>query len=78
MCSEETLNEIQHRYLVFNQHARSYTWKHHGAVLDMTKTLEANGIADLSEQLRALALDDDDDTHIPCVELYYNDDLTVA
>lgn len=26
-CQEETLNEIQVRYLEFNKHAQSYTWK---------------------------------------------------
>lgn len=26
-CDEETINEIQERYLEFNQHAQSYTWK---------------------------------------------------
>ena len=27
VCSEETLEEIQRRYLAYNQHSGSYTWK---------------------------------------------------
>ncbi|KAJ0060296.1 hypothetical protein NL108_008492 [Boleophthalmus pectinirostris] len=31
VCSEETLEEILGRYLSYNSHAHSYTWKHAGA-----------------------------------------------
>lgn len=27
VCSEETINEIRDRYLSYNAHAGSYTWK---------------------------------------------------
>ena len=39
VASEETLNEILDRYLNYNIHAASYTWKRLGKVLDMDKTL---------------------------------------
>lgn len=26
-CEEETINDIRERYLEFNRHAQSYTWK---------------------------------------------------
>lgn len=37
VCSEETLSEILERYLKFNGHAASYTWKRLGQALDMSK-----------------------------------------
>lgn len=39
VASEETLNEILDRYLPYNVHAASYTWKRMAKVLDMNKTL---------------------------------------
>eukprot|EP00667_Euglena_gracilis_P025122 EG_transcript_29278 len=59
VCREETLNEIQDRYLAFNAHAGSYTWKRMGRMLDMSLTLEENGIADESEEFCELGLPDD-------------------
>jgi hypothetical protein len=76
VCSEETMNEILDRYLELNQHADSYTWKRLGRPLDMEKTMEENDIPDESEDFIDLNLDEDN--YIPCVHLYYNDDLTVA
>lgn len=80
VCSEETLEEVQARYIEFNRHAPSYTWKalFDGAFrpLDMTLTLEENGVADDSEELAMLNMDPDE--HIPVLHLYFNDDLTVA
>lgn len=35
VCTEETLHQIQNRYLQMNVHATSYTWKRMGKVLDM-------------------------------------------
>jgi hypothetical protein len=53
VCKEEKLSQIRFgililfidelfraRFLERNAHAHSYTWKHLGRVLDMTKTLE--------------------------------------
>lgn len=76
VCSEETMNEILDRYLELNEHASSYTWKRLGRPLDMDKTMEENDIPDESEDFVDLNLDED--SYIPCVHLYYNDDLTVA
>jgi len=30
VCSEETMIEILNRYLLYNTHAASYTWKYNG------------------------------------------------
>ena len=79
VCSEETLNEILNRYLAINGHAGSYTWKRHDdhpRVLDMSKTLEENGILDESDEFEALGLPAD--FYIPAIHLYFNDDLTVG
>jgi len=81
VCCEETLEEIQRRYLVHNGHSASYTWKrtdHLGGtrLLSMRETLHANGIPD--EGVQFDALDIDPDTFIPIIHLYFSDDLTVA
>ncbi|XP_067126080.1 cytochrome b5 domain-containing protein 1 [Centruroides vittatus] len=76
VCCEENMDEILKRYLKFNTHAKSYTWRHRGKDLNMLGTLEENGIKDISEDLYRLKLNEDD--FIPIIHLYYNDDLTVA
>lgn len=76
VCSEDTMLDILSRYLPWNAHAASYTWKHAGDVLDMNKTLEENGIKDEDSLLEELLLNVDD--FIPELLLYYNDDLTEA
>jgi len=73
---EETIDEIQDRYLLFNAHAKSYTWKRLSKPLDMSKTLEENGMKDETEEFMRLGIDPDD--HIPVIHLYFNDDLTEA
>lgn len=75
VASEETLEQILERYLPFNDHASSYTWKLSGRPLDMDLTLEENGIEDDSDEFKRLEIDDF--TYIPTIHLYYNDDLTV-
>ena len=70
------MNEILDRYLELNDHAASYTWKRINRPLDMDLTMEENDIADESKDFIDLNLDED--SYIPCVHLYYNDDLTVA
>lgn len=80
VCSEETLEDIQARYLSkFNSHAGSYTWKHLDdddfVPLDMSKTLDENGIPDESPLLEEL--DMDEHQYKPIIYLYFNDDLTV-
>ncbi|KAK5889733.1 hypothetical protein CesoFtcFv8_015707 [Champsocephalus esox] len=73
VCSEETLQEVQLRYLEVNAHAGSYTWTHSGgAALDMSRTLEENQVQD--EDLEDLRMTSD--LCPPAVLLLYNDDLT--
>ncbi|TPX31969.1 hypothetical protein SmJEL517_g04796 [Synchytrium microbalum] len=76
VCGEESLNAIQDRYEALNAHARGYKWKRLGAILDMSLTLEGNGIAD--ESARFQKLDMDDEHWLPAIHLYFADDLTVA
>ena len=40
VCSEESMMEILQRYLVYNSHANSYTWKYNGKNLDINQTLQ--------------------------------------
>jgi Cytochrome b5-like Heme/Steroid binding domain len=75
VASEETLEQILERYLAFNDHAASYTWKVSGRPLDMELTLDENGIEDNTEEFKQLEIDDN--LYIPTIHLYYNDDLTV-
>jgi hypothetical protein len=75
-AQEESLNEILDRYLQINTHAASYTWKRLGKVLDMSKTLDENGISDDTKELQGLGMPVDE--YIPGIHLYYNDDLTIA
>ena len=44
--------------------------------LDMSKTLEQNGIYDETKEFERLRIDRD--FYVPVLHLYYNDDLTVA
>ncbi|XP_029986007.1 cytochrome b5 domain-containing protein 1-like isoform X2 [Sphaeramia orbicularis] len=76
VCSEDTLAQILHRFLDYNSHASSYTWKHEGVTLDMSRTLSENGIHDDDPQLDHLRLDRD--LYTPAILLYFNDDLTEA
>merc|ERR1712216_90742 len=75
VCSEETCEEILERFLDYNKHAGSYTWKRMGNKLEMDKTLEENGIVDESQKMTELGLPDD--YYVPALHLYFNDDLTI-
>jgi hypothetical protein len=75
VAKEETMNEILDRYLPLNSHAASYTWKRLCQPLDMDLTLEENGIEDETDEYKELNIEPD--SYIPCIHLYYNDDLTV-
>ncbi|DBA02967.1 TPA: hypothetical protein N0F65_003155 [Lagenidium giganteum] len=79
VCSEETIEEIQTRYLAYNAHAASYTWKFldddEFVPLNMKQTLDENGIFDDSPVLEKL--DMDEHRFKPILHLYFNDDLTV-
>ena len=60
VCSEESLNAIQDRYIKLNAHAKGYVWKRLGNLLDMNKTLEENNVADESKQFEMLGMDEDE------------------
>lgn len=73
---EETLNEICERYLKYNLHARSYTWKDiEERVLNMSFNLIKNKIAEDYELLDYLDITADN-WPIPTIFLHFNDDLT--
>lgn len=77
---EESIEEISSRYLAWNAHAGSYTWKAlldgHFRSMDMACTLEENGVPDDDLEMEGLLLDPD--LFLPTLHLYYNDDLTSA
>lgn len=76
--AEETLQEIQTRYLEINKHSQSYTWKDcYAKVLDLEKTLEENGIHDEDAEYDYLDVPDSQ-RHVPAIMIYFNDDLTEA
>ena len=75
VATEENMNEILDRYLAFNAHASSYTWKRLGKVLEMDATLQENGIPD--ETAECLQLGMDPEEYIPTIHLYFDDDLTI-
>ena len=76
MASEENMNEILDRFLAYNSHSASYTWKRLGKVLDMNANLTENGIPDETNECLNLGLDPED--YIPAIHIYFNDDLTIA
>lgn len=74
--AEETLNEICERYLKFNYHARSYTWKDiEHRKLDMEKTLEGNGIQEDIQLMNYLNIPEAQ-RPVSTIFLHFNDDLT--
>ncbi|KAF0872614.1 CB5D1 protein, partial [Crocuta crocuta] len=70
----ESMWEILHRYLPYNAHAASYTWKYEGKNLNMNYTLEENGIRNEDEEFDYLKMDGA--LYTPAILLYFNDDLT--
>ncbi|KAI8467403.1 MAG: hypothetical protein J3K34DRAFT_523727 [Monoraphidium minutum] len=87
--SEETVGEVEARYLAINAHAASYTWKalaraggKGGAAplewvdLDLSKSLADNGVPDERPAFEAAGLPGGD--AVPVLHVYWNDDLTVA
>eukprot|EP00741_Cyanophora_paradoxa_P003435 tig00000704_g3338.t1 len=80
--AEETLEEILDRYLPYNAHAGSYTWKKldpgSGSFvnLNMKVALQENGVFDESDEYLELNLDTS--FYVPVLHLYFNDDLSVA
>mmetsp|Transcript_3758 Transcript_3758/g.6414 ORF Transcript_3758/g.6414 Transcript_3758/m.6414 type:complete len:89 (+) Transcript_3758:491-757(+) len=76
VACEESMNEILDRYLDHNAHAFSYTWKRLGKKLNMSRTMEENGMLEERDELIQLGIDPDE--YIPCVHIFYDDDLTIA
>lgn len=76
VCQEESLMDIQRRYTKHNKHASSYTWKYDGKLLNMSATLEDNGIKDESAEFSRLRIGQDE--FLPELHVYFNDDLTEA
>jgi hypothetical protein len=78
VCQEETIDDIQDRYLEFNRHAKSYTWKavinDAFVILDMSKTLEENNVKDDAEEFARLGMDEE--FYVPTLHIYFNDDLS--
>ncbi|XP_050310447.1 cytochrome b5 domain-containing protein 1 [Anthonomus grandis grandis] len=76
VCCEDTFYRILERYRLFNSDASSYTWRYLDNNIDMTKTLEENGIPDEREIFTELGLPQN--FYMPSIFLYYNDDLKWA
>jgi hypothetical protein len=60
----------------FNAHAKGYMWKRLGTLLDMSSTLDGNGIPDETAKFEQLGVSEDE--WFPVIHLYFSDDLTVA
>lgn len=74
--SEETIEEIQLRYKLVNDHAQSYTWKTATMKpLDMEGNLDENDIRDDTDKYEALNIPEDK-WYVPPILIYFNDDLT--
>jgi hypothetical protein len=63
VCAEQKICDIKDLYRSYNAHAGSYTWKKLGSdgkmeVLDGLKTLEENGLPDMSAELAELLIDE--------------------
>ena len=82
MGVENTIEDLQARYLEHNAHCGSYQWKAlvHGAFrpLDVHKTLEENGVVDDSDELDKLGMDADAPDFLIDLIIAFQDDLTVA
>ncbi|KAI9005880.1 hypothetical protein BC832DRAFT_455042 [Gaertneriomyces semiglobifer] len=76
VASEESLSAIQERYMALNAHAKGYMWKRLGQLLDMSQTLDQNGIKDDTMHFQRVGMDEE--KHLPAIHLYFSDDLTVA
>ena len=72
---EETIWEILDRYEEVNSHARSYTWKRKGKILNMDASLKDNGIIDQSEEYVDFEVPEELQ-YVPAIHIHFNDDLT--
>ncbi|KAI5730753.1 cytochrome b5 domain-containing protein 1 [Diaphorina citri] len=73
VCCEDTLKRIEERYSKFNSNTEQYVWKYSGAVLDMDKTLEENGISDHLDIFDACFIPQD--YYVPCIYVYFKDEI---
>ncbi|KAL7300740.1 hypothetical protein TKK_0006717 [Trichogramma kaykai] len=77
VCEEDSIRRIQERFMFYNPHCRSYTWKYEGKALDLDLTLTENGIPDDRDRLLECGLPTDNESIcVPEIFLFYNDDLT--
>ncbi|XP_022206273.2 cytochrome b5 domain-containing protein 1 isoform X1 [Nilaparvata lugens] len=74
VCAEDTINQIQERYLQFNAHAHSYLWTYDRRPLQMDKTLQGNRIYDERQTFEDLEMPAT--FYVPCLMLYFKDDLS--
>ena len=78
ICCEDKISKIQNRYLEYNKHSGSYTWKalvkDKVINLNMNATLDENGISDESQSFENVGLEYD--FYLPTLMIYFNDDLT--
>ncbi|KAI0220979.1 Cytochrome b5 domain-containing protein 1 [Lamellibrachia satsuma] len=65
------MKEILDRYLMYNSHASSYTWKYDGRNLDIGMSL---GNLIQNEDFYKLGMSDD--LYLHAIHLYFKDDLT--
>ena len=73
---EETIEEIEARYRLINDHAPSYTWKSvTNKPLDMDGTLDENDIFDETDKYEELGIPEDE-WYVPPILLFFDDDLT--
>jgi len=72
------MEEIQSRYMEYNAHALSYTWKQlkdkSFVEVEMTNTLEELQILDESAHFQSMGIKAE--RYTPVVHVYFNDDLT--
>lgn len=76
VCCEDTFGRILERYTLFNSDASSYTWRYLDKNIDMSKTMEENGISDERDVFTDLGLPQN--FYLPSIFLYYNDDMKWA
>ena len=80
VCNEETIAEIQTRYMEYNSHADCYTWKQLKDTtfvkVEMDKTLDQIGLPDDSGLFDSIGISDD--SFIPILQVYFDDDLTYS
>jgi hypothetical protein len=55
--------------MAYNGHAKGYMWKRLGVLLDMSMTLEANGVKDETAQFEKLGMNEED--FLPAIHLYF-------